>query len=492
MPVAVAGLGPGRVVVTQPRRIAVRAATRRLAQLLGEPVGGTAGYTVRDDRRTGPGTLIEFVTTGVLLRRLHRDPELPGVAAVVLDEVHERRLDADLALALLVDVRRHLREDLVLVAMSATVEADRTAALLAPGGAPVIRIPGALHPVEVRWSPPRPGVRALDDRGVTPGFLDHVAACTRSALAEQDGDVLVFLPGVREVTAVVSRLAGNGVAVLPLHGRLAPQDQDRALAAGAGRRVVVATAVAETSLTVPGVRAVVDAGLSREPRTDHRRGLAGLVTVRVSRAAAEQRSGRAGREGPGVVLRCWSEAEHPHLPAHPAPEIAVADLVGLALELAVWGVPTPQGWPCSTRRRRQRSRRPGRRSSTSAPWTSTVRSLPAAGPSPRSRPTRGWGGRCSTAPCSSVRGGPPRWWRCSPRTSAPPAATWWPGCVRCAAVARGAAPGGLPSADSPRRCHAGRPRGTTGGSPMTWPSGRWSRWPTPTGWPGVGRAARRT
>lgn len=340
-----------RVVVTQPRRIAVRAAARRLAHLLGEPVGQTVGYSVRGERQGGPRTRVEVVTTGVLLRRLQRDPELPGVGAVVLDEVHERQLDADLALALAVDVRAHLREDLVLVAMSATVEAERTAAVLGPAGspAPVVDVPGALHPVEAVWCPPPGGAHWADDRGVTRAFLDHVAATTPRAVREHAGSVLVFVPGAAEVDGVVRRLAdlagpaGGGVAVHPLHGRLPSAEQDRALDDGPGRRVVVSTAVAESSLTVPGVRVVVDAGLSREPRTDQRRGLAGLVTVRVSRAGAEQRAGRAGREAPGAVLRCWSESEHAHLAAHPQPEIAVADLTGFALELACWGSPGGDG-----------------------------------------------------------------------------------------------------------------------------------------------------
>lgn len=343
VPPAVASLGPGRVVVTQPRRVAARAAARRLAGLLGEPVGQTVGYAVRGERRAGPATRVEVVTTGVLLRRLQRDPELPGVAAVVLDEVHERALDADLLLALLVDVRAHLREDLRLVAMSATVEAGRTAGLLGTPAVPVVTVPGALHPVAEVWAPPPPAVRRRDERGVTPGFLDHVAATARRALAEQPGDVLVFLPGVAEVDGVARRLAGADADVRPLHGRLPAAEQDLALAPGVRRRVVVSTAVAESSLTVPGVRSVVDAGLAREPRADHRRGLAGLVTVRASRAAAEQRAGRAGREAPGAAYRCWTEAEHAHLPAHPEPEIAVADLTGLALELAVWGSPDGSG-----------------------------------------------------------------------------------------------------------------------------------------------------
>ncbi|MEE6295432.1 ATP-dependent RNA helicase [Georgenia wangjunii] len=344
VPPALAAEVPGTVVVTQPRRIAARAAARRLAHLLGEPVGETVGYAVRGDRKAGPRTRIEIVTTGILLRRLQRDPDLPGVGAVILDEVHERHLDADLALALLIDVRSNLREDLPLVAMSATVEAERTARLV--GGmtpAPVVGVDGALHPVDVRWAPPPARVARADERGVTWGFLDHVAATVRRALAECPGDVLVFVPGVGEVGGVTRRLAGVEADVRPLHGRLSGAEQDLALTAGPRRRVVVSTAVAESSLTVPGVRVVVDAGFSREPRTDHRRGLAGLVTVSVSRAAAEQRAGRAGREGPGAVYRCWSQADHARLPEHPQPEIATADLTAFALELACWGSPDGAG-----------------------------------------------------------------------------------------------------------------------------------------------------
>ena len=338
VPPAVAAAVEGRVVVTQPSRIATRAAARRLAHLLGEPVGESVGYAVRGERRVGKATRIEVVTTGLLLRRLQHDPELAGVGAVVLDEVHERHLDADLTLALLVDVRATLREDLALVAMSATVEAERTASLLGDGTpAPVVEVPGALHPVQAVWCPVPAGSRRTDERGITPAFHDHVAATVRRALAEHTGDVLVFVPGVGEVDATIRRLGGVDADVHPLHGRLPGAEQDRALSEGPRRRVVVSTAVAESSLTVPGVRVVVDAGFSREPRTDHRRGLSSLVTVSVSRAAAEQRAGRAGRLGPGVVLRCWSEAEHAHLAAHPEPEIATADLTAFALEVACWG-----------------------------------------------------------------------------------------------------------------------------------------------------------
>lgn len=343
--VALGGAPDRRVVVTQPRRLAARAAARRLATLLDEDLGSTVGYTVRGESRTSRRTRVEVVTTGTLVRRLQRDPELPGVAGVVLDEVHERHLEDDLALALLADVRENLRDDLALVAMSATVEAGRTAEALATGSraVPVVAVEGGLHPVDVVWCPGR-GPRT-DARGTARALLDHVVATTHRALRERTGDVLVFVPGAREVDTVAGLLARglSDVDVRPLHGRLPPRDQDRALEPGPRRRVVVSTAVAESSLTVPGVRVVVDAGLAREPRTDVRRGLPGLVTVAVSRAGAEQRAGRAGREGPGAVYRCWSEGDHARLARHPEPEIRTADLTGFALELACWGSPDGAG-----------------------------------------------------------------------------------------------------------------------------------------------------
>ena len=342
--------GPGRVVVTQPRRIAARAAARRLADLLGEEVGGTVGYAVRGERRAGPDTRIEVVTAGLLLRRLQRDPELSGVDAVILDEVHERSLDSDLLLALLADARAALREDLTLVAMSATLDADRLRRILggsSGGAAPLVEVPGRLHPLEEVWAPPGRTGR-LGPRGVPREFLAHVAATVERALAERPGDVLVFLPGAREVDDVVSRLRGAvpaGVDVLPLHGRLPASAQDAALAPSpvGRRRVVVSTNVAESSLTVPGVRVVVDSTLAREPRLDVARSMSGLVTVGVSRAAGVQRAGRAGREGPGVVYRCCSPTDWARSPLAPTPEILSADLTGAALELAVWGVPDGVG-----------------------------------------------------------------------------------------------------------------------------------------------------
>ncbi|MBW4705945.1 ATP-dependent helicase HrpB [Micromonospora sp. RL09-050-HVF-A] len=345
-PLAVADGVPGRVLVAQPRRVAARAAARRIADLLGERVGDRVGYAVRGDRRVGPATRIEVVTTGLLVRRLLRDPELPGVDAVLLDECHERQLDADLALAFTVEARAALRPELWLVAMSATPEADRFAALL--GGdtpAPVVRADAALHPVARVWTPPPRPVAPPGAGRVDPLLLDHVAATVRRALHEQDGDLLVFLPGAGEIGAVARRLADltDRVAVLPLHGRLPAAAQDAALRPAARRRVVLATSVAESSLTVPGVRVVVDAGLARVARTDLSRGLGALVTVAVSRAAATQRAGRAGRQAPGVVYRCWSEAAHGRLAAQPEPEIATADLTGFALDLAAWGSPDGVG-----------------------------------------------------------------------------------------------------------------------------------------------------
>ncbi|WP_432543218.1 ATP-dependent helicase HrpB [Kineococcus sp. SYSU DK002] len=336
VPLALAdGLGAGgRVVVAEPRRLAARAAAARMASLLGEEVGGLVGHAVRGDRRVGPRTRVEVVTTGLLLRRLLRDPDLPGVDVLVLDEVHERQLDADLVLAFALQARELLRPDLHLVAASATLDVPRLAQLL---GGPVVTATAPVHPLEVRWCPPPRPVRPPEGLRVDPALLDHVAALVRRALGDLAGDVLVFLPGAGEIRAVQGRLQDLPVDVVALHGKRSGAEQDDALRPGPRRRVVLSTAVAESSLTVPGVRVVVDAGLARVPRVDHARGFGGLDTVRVSRASADQRAGRAAREAPGTVLRAWSAAEHALLPAHSAPEVLTADLTAFALLTAAWG-----------------------------------------------------------------------------------------------------------------------------------------------------------
>lgn len=351
-----------RVVVTQPRRVAARSAARRLASLDGTRLGSKVGYTVRGESKTGPDTMVEFVTPGILVRRLLNDPGLEGVHAVVLDEVHERGLESDLLVGMLAEVRE-LREDLSLVAMSATLDARRFAALLGNaddlgnaedggGPAPVVDCPSALHPLDVQWRPSRE--HRLDDRGVARTFLDHVARITAEAHAaalvhNADVDALVFLPGVREVSDVASRLraAVSGyVEVLELHGQVGPEAQDRAVSGrepGGAPRIIVSTSLAESSLTVPGVRLVVDSGLSREPRRDAGRGMSGLVTVSCSRASADQRAGRAARQGPGTVVRCYDQRDFASAPAHQTPEILAADLTGAALVLSCWGAPRGLG-----------------------------------------------------------------------------------------------------------------------------------------------------
>ncbi|WP_329287122.1 ATP-dependent helicase HrpB [Streptomyces sp. NBC_01455] len=346
VPLVLAGLvggGPARrVLVAEPRRIAARAAARRMAWLLGEQTGGNVGYTVRGERVVGPRARVEVVTTGVLLQRLQRDQELAGVDVVVLDECHERHLDADTVAAFLLDVRAALRPELRLVAASATTDAEGWARLL--GGAPVVEAQGVSYPVEVVWAPPARPVRPPHGMRVDPALLAHVVSVVRRALAERDGDVLCFLPGVGEIARVAGQLGGlGGIDVLQVHGRAPAAVQDAVLAPGTGRRVVLATSVAESSLTVPGVRVVVDSGLAREPRVDHARGLSALTTVRAAQAAGRQRAGRAGREAPGRVYRCWSEAEDARLPRFPAPEIKVADLTAFALQAACWGDPEAAG-----------------------------------------------------------------------------------------------------------------------------------------------------
>ncbi|MBD8043819.1 ATP-dependent helicase HrpB [Arthrobacter sp. Sa2BUA2] len=347
------GSGQGRIIVTQPRRVAARAAARRLASLAASSVGEAVGYTVRGERHAGSRTIVEFVTPGILLRRLMDDPALEGTAGVILDEVHERGLETDLLLGLLSEVRQ-LREDLVLIAMSATLDAGRFATLIGgpDGPAPVIDCPSALYPLEVRWEPT--AARRLDDRGVTRPYLSELAQTaaagyTGTLEADPEADALVFVPGAREVSTVAAhlrQLLGRTADVLELHGQVPAAEQDRAVSgrpAGGRPRIIVTTSLAESSLTVPGVRLVVDSGLSREPRRDAARGMSGLVTVSCSRASAQQRAGRAARQGPGTVIRAYPEAAYAAAPAQQTPEIATADLTSAALVLACWGTPGGRG-----------------------------------------------------------------------------------------------------------------------------------------------------
>lgn len=320
-----------RILMLEPRRLAARAAARYMAGLLGEEVGGTVGYRVRLDSRVGPATRIEVVTEGVLTRLLQADPALEGVGLVIFDEFHERSIHADLGLALCLEAKALLREDLALLVMSATLDAEPVAALL--GGAPVIVSAGRAFPVETRYL----------DRPVTGNIEAAVEQAALDALRTEAGDLLVFLPGAAEIRRVAGRLAGAagpGVAVAPLYGGLPFAAQDAAIAPcrDGGRKVVLATSIAETSLTVEGVRVVIDAGLMRTPRFSPRTGMTRLETIRVSRAAADQRRGRAGRLGPGVCRRLWTAAEDAGLEAATRPEILEADLAPLALELAAWGV----------------------------------------------------------------------------------------------------------------------------------------------------------
>ena len=322
----------GRIIVLEPRRLAARMAARRMADLLGEAVGETVGYRVRLDSKVGPGTRLELNTDGVFLRRLQRDPELRGISAVLFDECHERGLESDIALALCLEAQAALRPDLKLIAMSATLDAAPFATLM--GHCPIVTGEGQSFPVETRWRPLGPQAR-----------LDAAVADTvRLALEETAGDMLVFLPGVAEIRRVETLLnevrLPAGVAVYPLYGDLPGDQQDSALQPSpAGRRkIVLSTSIAESSLTIEGVRVVVDSGYMRQPRFSPSTGMAKLETLRVSQASADQRRGRAGRLGPGVCYRLWAEAAHGGLARFTAPEIAVTDLTALALDLAAWGV----------------------------------------------------------------------------------------------------------------------------------------------------------
>lgn len=332
-------LGGQKIIMLEPRRLAARAAAERLAQLLGEPVGQTVGYRIRLESRVSAATRIEVVTEGILQRLLQADPELPGVGLVIFDEFHERSLDADLGLALCLQTQQYLRDDapLKLLVMSATLDTAAVCDLL--DGAPLISSQGRQYPVDVRYgNPVRPG-QPVDSL---------VVQCVLQALAEESGSILVFLPGVGEIRRVQRQLqealtAQNTVQVIPLHGELDFATQRQAIepAAQGQRKVVLATSIAETSLTIEGVRVVIDCGLARQPAFDPVSGMTRLHTVRVSRAAAEQRAGRAGRLEPGVAYRLWSASQQDQLAARSEPEILQADLAPLALQLAGWGIQNP-------------------------------------------------------------------------------------------------------------------------------------------------------
>jgi ATP-dependent helicase HrpB len=326
--------GDKKIVLLEPRRLAARAAARRMAELLGEEPGETVGYAMRMENRTSTRTKILAVTEGVFSRMLLDDPELPGVAAVLFDEFHERSLDGDFGLALALDVQGALRPDLRLLVMSATLDGARVASLL--GSAPVIESEGRAYPVELRHEE-RPAGVAVEDA---------MAKAIRTALAGEEGSILAFLPGQREILRTAERLdgrLGGDTDIVPLYGMLDGKAQDAAIRpAPAGRRkVVLATSIAETSITIDGVRVVIDSGLSRLPRFEPASGLTRLETVRASRASADQRAGRAGRTQPGVAIRLWRAEQTAALPAFTPPEILEADLSGLMLDCAAFGVADP-------------------------------------------------------------------------------------------------------------------------------------------------------
>ncbi|HZV84792.1 MAG TPA: ATP-dependent helicase HrpB [Brevundimonas sp.] len=329
-------LGAGRVLVLEPRRLAARAAAERMAATLGEAPGETVGYRTRLQSRIGPNTRIEVITEGVFTRMILDDPGLDGVGAVLFDEFHERSLDADLGLALARQVQGLLRDDLRILVMSATLDITGVSRLLASAEgepAPVIEAKGRMFPVETRYLGREPAERVED----------AAARAVSQALGEQTGSLLVFLPGQAEIHRVAQRLMDRvrdpEVEIAPLYGALDKEAQDRAIQPPpqGRRKVVLATSIAETSLTIEGVRVVIDSGLSRVPRFEPSTGLTRLATVRVSRSSAEQRRGRAGRTEPGVCYRLWDEATTRGLVAHQRPEILEADLTGLALDLARWG-----------------------------------------------------------------------------------------------------------------------------------------------------------
>lgn len=331
-----------RIVMLEPRRLAARASAMRMASLLGEEAGATVGYRTRFESRVGPSTRIEVVTEGILTRYLQDDPALEDVACVIFDEFHERSLHADLGLALCMESKAHLREDLRLLVMSATLDGQGVSALLS--GAPVITSVGRTYPVEVRYMPEERPSGARGESLTGPPFISAVVSAVLSALRDEEGSVLVFLPGSSEIRRVETRLRDKalpeGVDIFPLYGELSREAQDSAIrpSTEGRRKVVLATTIAETSLTIDGVRVVIDGGLKRVPRFSPSIGMGSLETVRVSKDSAEQRKGRAGRTGPGVCVRLWTQGEQGGLRERSTPEILEADLASMRLDLAVWGV----------------------------------------------------------------------------------------------------------------------------------------------------------
>ena len=326
-----AALTEGRIVMLEPRRLAARAAAERMAETLGEAVGCTVGYRVRGEAKVGPRTRIEVVTTGILTRRIQADPALEGIGTVIFDEFHERSLDGDLGLALCLEIAGALRPDLHLLAMSATLDAGPVATLM--GDAPLVTSEGRAHPVETHWlERPRPKAQRLETA---------LADLTCEALTETEGGVLIFLPGegeIRRLEALLAPRLGDGCVIRPLFGAMDFAAQRAAIAPSTGaRKIVLATSIAETSLTIEDVRVVIDGGRARRMRFDAGAGMARLVTEPVSRAEATQRQGRAGRVAPGHCYRLWTRGEEGALPAFPPAEIEAADLAPLALELALWG-----------------------------------------------------------------------------------------------------------------------------------------------------------
>ncbi len=326
--------GDGKIILLEPRRLAARAAAQRMASLLGEEVGGTVGYRMRLDNRISARTRIEVVTEGVFTRMILDDPELAGISTVIFDEFHERSLDADFGLALALDVQSALREDLRILVMSATLDVERVAALL--GNPPVIESMGRSYPIDIRFRD-RPNGERIED---------SMARAIIDAHDTEAGSILAFLPGQAEIARTAERLEGRLAAdtiIMPLYGNLTQKEQDAAIrpTAAGTRKIVLATSIAETSITIDGVRIVIDSGLQRLPVFEAATGITRLETVRVSRASAEQRAGRAGRTEPGIAIRLWHQGQMAALPAFTPPQILSSDLAGLVLDLAHWGVHDP-------------------------------------------------------------------------------------------------------------------------------------------------------